>query len=270
MDKAVILAAGMGRRMRSDSRIPHTSLKQAVMASTGIKTLIPIGRPFLEYVLAALGEAGYRQVCLVTGPQHEMLRNYCDQLDSRRLKISFACQQQPLGTADAVAAAADFVGRDHFLVINADNYYPAEVLHRLRLLDEPGLIGFDRDAILASGKTNITRAKMRHFAIVHADANGYLSQITEKPDEKSYMSLQEPVLVSINCWRFPSAILEACRAINRSPRGEFELPDAVEYARTQLGIPFRILVSSAAVLDLSGPADIEAVSNHLAAAPIQI
>ena len=38
--------------------------------------MIPIGRPFLDYVLSGLADAGYRRVCLVVGPEHQAVRDY--------------------------------------------------------------------------------------------------------------------------------------------------------------------------------------------------
>jgi hypothetical protein len=41
---------------------------QADVAATGVKALIPIGRPFLDYVLDAVAEAGLSRIGLVIGP----------------------------------------------------------------------------------------------------------------------------------------------------------------------------------------------------------
>ena len=73
MEKAVILARGLGRRMRKTDGASLRDDQQAV-AATGVKALVPIDRPFLDYVLTALADAGYRQICLVVGPEHEVLR----------------------------------------------------------------------------------------------------------------------------------------------------------------------------------------------------
>ena len=57
MDKAVILARGLGTRMRVQDAAAGLSADQAAVAATGIKALMPIDRPFLDYVLGALAEA---------------------------------------------------------------------------------------------------------------------------------------------------------------------------------------------------------------------
>lgn len=108
------------------------------MASQGIKALVPIDRPFLDYVMSGLAEAGYRHVCLVIGPEHDVVRDYYGSIERKRIEIHFAVQELPRGTADAVAAAEQFAAADPFLVINSDNYYPQEALRDLRSLTTPG------------------------------------------------------------------------------------------------------------------------------------
>ena len=146
MDKVVILARGLGLRLRREDPDARLSADQAAVAAAGIKALMPIDRPFLDYVLSALAEAGYRRICLVIGPEHGALRRYYGkELDYQQLKVEFAVQEQPLGTADAVTAASKFVGDDPFLMINSDNHYPVEALEAVRRLDGPGLPVFERE-----------------------------------------------------------------------------------------------------------------------------
>ena len=69
-DKVVILARGMGSRMRRGDSSAGLDERQAAVADSGVKALIPIDRPFLDYVLSRVADAGYRRVCLVIGPEH--------------------------------------------------------------------------------------------------------------------------------------------------------------------------------------------------------
>ncbi len=139
--RAVILARGLGTRMRQADSAAPMSGDQAAMASTGVKALIPIGRPFLDYVLSALADAGVHRICLVIGPEHDLLRRrYSVETTPTRLTIEFAVQPEPRGTADAVLAAESWTSGEPFLVINSDNYYPPDALRPLAALDEPGLV----------------------------------------------------------------------------------------------------------------------------------
>ena len=74
----------------------------------------------------------------------------------------------------------------------------------------------------------------------------------------------------MNCWLMPPAILDACRAIAPSPRGELELTHAVAYAIDQLGVRFRVLVSDEGVLDLSRREDVGLVAARLAAVAVHL
>jgi dTDP-glucose pyrophosphorylase len=67
----------------------------------------------------------------------------------------------------------------------------------------------------------------------------------------------------MNAWLLPPTIYAACRAIRPSPRGELELQDAVRHSIERLGERYRVLPAEQAVLDLSIPADIAAVTARL-------
>ena len=53
-------------------------------------------RPFLDYSLSALADAGYTDVCLVVAPDHEaMAQHYAGPGAPRRLRLAFAVQDEP-------------------------------------------------------------------------------------------------------------------------------------------------------------------------------
>jgi dTDP-glucose pyrophosphorylase len=262
-DKVVILARGLGTRMRRQEEPVALDGQQQTVASTGVKALIPVGRPFLDYVLSVLAEVGYRRVCLVVAPDSDALRDYYGrQVRPQRLRIDFAVQVEPRGTADAVAAAEAFVGGDSFLMVNSDNYYPAEALSGLRDGDTSATALFEKDAMLAG--SNIAPERLRQFAVGRIDESGTLERIVEKPDEATLAAMPRPLWLSMNCWRFRPSIFEACRNIRPSARGEFEVTDAVQYSIDVLGERFRVVPVRAAVLDLTSRKDIAPVAAHLA------
>ena len=67
----------------------------------------------------------------------------------------------------------------------------------------------------------------------------------------------------MNCWRFDKNIFEACRRIQPSVRGEYEVTDAVQYCVDRLNVPFRVVRVAAPVLDMSSRGDIAAVGDRL-------
>ena len=258
--KAVILARGLGTRMRRGDAAARLDSSQAAIADSGVKAMIPIGRPFLDYVLSALADSGFNDVCLVIGPEHDAIREHYRRAATRRLRLHFAVQQQARGTADAVLAAEQFAGGEEFVVLNSDNYYPLDVLRALRELDQPGAVMFDEAALV--GNSNISPERIRSYAYAQVNSSGYLIDLIEKPDETSAASMRGNALVSMNIWRFAPEMFSYCRNVEVSPRGEYELPLAVRMA-VHSGMKLRIIPSHSGVLDMSVRADISAVAARL-------
>jgi glucose-1-phosphate thymidylyltransferase len=264
VEKAVIMARGLGTRMRQSDESAALDEGQSAAADSGVKAMIPIGvgRPFLDYVLSALADAGYSRACLVIGPEHGNVRDYFNvQSPPRRIGVEFAVQEKPLGTADAVASARQFAGENQFLLLNSDNYYPARALEELSRLDGSGVALFDRDRMVL--ESNIPEDRIRKFSVAEIDRDGSLRRIHEKPSDEILRSMGAPLWINMNCWLFSPAIFEACSRIDLSERGELELTAAVQYAIDILGERFATLKLQDAVLDLSSRADIAPVVDKL-------
>jgi len=250
---------------------PGTVLEaaQEEAAAQGMKGMVPIGRPFLDYQLASLADAGFEQVCLVIGPEHHAVRAHYTQPGLlSRIAVSFAVQEEPRGTADAVLAGEAFAEGQQFLVCNADNYYPASVLAELRALRGPGLAGFARAALV--GLSNIPAARVNQFALLVIGPGGILEDVIEKPDPATAERLGLGARVSMNAWVFDHRIFEACRSVTPSVRGELELQDAVRYAIRRLGVRFQVVPVAAGVLDLSRREDIAAVTARLEGVEVRL
>jgi len=101
---AVVMAAGMGTRMKSD--LP--------------KVLVPVrGRPMIEYVLDALADGGLERMIVVVGYRAELVR----QALRGRCGLTFVHQAEQLGTGHAVMVCKDLL-RDHdgpVLVVAGDS-----------------------------------------------------------------------------------------------------------------------------------------------------
>jgi glucose-1-phosphate thymidylyltransferase len=282
--QAVILARGLGTRMRrvepaassSGASDPvrgvplHAtplSNEQRAAADAGAKGMMPIGgdagRPFLEYVLSALADAGIREVVLVVAPDHAAIREHFTQAaPPQRTTLRFAVQDQPLGTADAVYAARDAVRAAPFLVVNADNYYTPAALRAAGALEADGLVAFEADALVRLSA--IEPDRVLRYALLDIAPGDTLRAIREKPAPDDPLATAPERWVSMNLWSFTPTIFEACRRVVASPRGELELQDAVTVAMRDLGVTFRVARVHEGVLDLSRRADVAVVSAHLA------
>ena len=154
-------------------------------------------------------------------------------------------------------------------MLNADNYYPVDVLAALRTAPAPALPGFDRDALGRDGG-NVPPERIASFALLDVAPDGTLRRIVEKPDAATLQAMAGARLVSMNCWLFGPTIFEACRAIAPSPRGELELPHAVQWLVDERGARVTVLPVQAPVLDLSSRADIPAVAARLADVDVRL
>lgn len=259
--RAVILARGLGTRMRRADDSAQLDEQQAQVAASGVKALIDVGRPFLDYVISVLADAGVTELCLVIGPEHDMLRDYAARVTGGRVRVTTAIQAEPRGTADAVAAARDFAGDQRVIVLNSDNYYPRAALTALAEAPGSALVGFDRAALIRS--SNIPADRIRAFALVAADAEGHLRDIVEKPDDETLAAYGEDAPVSMNAWLFTPAIFDACERIEPSVRGELEIIDAVRLLVAE-GEAFTVVPAAVGVLDMSSRGDVAAVQAALA------
>jgi glucose-1-phosphate thymidylyltransferase len=266
--KAVVLAAGMGTRMRAADEAAALTPEQAAAADVGLKSMIPIDRPFLDYVFNALADAGFTDVCLVVPREHDVIRDYYTRrLTLSRLHLSFAVQQHPAGTADAVLCAAAFIGDDAFVVLNADNYYPPDVLRALRNQPAPALPAFDRATLVQD--SNIPPERIARYALLDV-RDGLLRRIVEKPDAATVAAFGPSAAVSMNCWLLTPAIFDACRRVPPSVRGELELPLAIQWALDHMQMRISVLPATAAVLDLSHRGDVAAVAARLRGTRVEL
>ena len=108
-DEAIILAGGLGTRLRS-------------VVSGVPKALAQVnGRPFVAYLLDALATQGFSRVILATGYLGEMVEAV---LGDRwhDMHLVYSREPQPLGTGGAVVLAAQHVHGAACFVLNGDTY----------------------------------------------------------------------------------------------------------------------------------------------------
>jgi dTDP-glucose pyrophosphorylase len=275
--RALVLARGLGTRMRSPDPGAVLNEAQQRAAQSGLKALMPIGgRAFLDYVLSALADAGVLQVGVIVAPEHAAIADYYADHAPQRVALSLIVQQDALGTANALIAGAPWTSGDPFLAMNADNLYPVAALAALASQDEPAFAAFDAADLVRT--SNIPASRIAAFALAGIDEAGYLCGIVEKPardprpagaagrsgtnSDSAPSALGRRTSVSMNLWRFDSRIFDACASVPRSARGEYELPEAVGVA-VRSGMRIRAVPSAGPVLDLSRRADAADVERRL-------
>ena len=116
--KAVVLAAGLGRRLsESGPALP--------------KPLVPLaGAPLVGHTLRALAEAGAERALVVTGHGEEAVRRGAREW--ARLPVEFAANPRfRLGASYSLAAARDFCGEEPFLLVMCDHAFSPGLLAAL-------------------------------------------------------------------------------------------------------------------------------------------
>lgn len=108
--EAIILAGGFGTRLR-----PVISELPKSMASIN-------GRPFIEYLLDRLIQSGTNHVILSVGYMHEhIIKHFRNSY--KNLRISYAIEEQPLGTGGGIKLAMQQAKSDNVLVLNGDTLF---------------------------------------------------------------------------------------------------------------------------------------------------
>jgi len=107
--KAVILAAGEGKRMR-----PLTETVPKPMLHVG-------GKPILEHLLDVLPKE-VDEIIFVIGYRGEKIKNHFKEKFDR-FRIRYVEQGKPEGTARALALCKDIIGKERFFSLYADDLH---------------------------------------------------------------------------------------------------------------------------------------------------
>jgi NDP-sugar pyrophosphorylase family protein len=131
--QAVILAGGLGTRLRS-----VVSDRPKPMAQVG-------GRPFLEYLIERVRDAGCEEVILSVGYRHEQIVAHFGDGAGFGVPVRYAVEETPLGTGGALKNAEPWL-RGRFFGLNGDTFCdfdPRSLLdaHEAYLESEPACLG---------------------------------------------------------------------------------------------------------------------------------
>ncbi len=219
--RAVILAGGISSRMKKsaiDPRVDPELLRQADERTKGMIGVGHEGRPFLDYLLNNMKQAGLEDIVIVIAEHDAELREYYGRKDRDNefhgLRISYAIQrippgrQKPIGTSDALMQALlsrpDWSSGD-FIVCNSDNLYSVRAFNLLLECDAPNsLIDYDRSGL------EFAESRISQFGITKKDKDGFVVGIVEKPkleDLEGLKSGDGTLRVSMNIFRLNYAMI---------------------------------------------------------------
>ena len=227
-------------------------------------------KPFLDYLLQNIAGAGYTEIVIVINDRDTITAEYYSSNPINGLQITFAIQKipqgrnKPLGTAYAVLQGLEskpnWSGL-YFTVCNADNLYSINALALLRE-KEQGIIDYDAAGL------GIPEERVKAFAVIRKDRDGYLTDIIEKPTNTEIALLTDNegrVGVSMNIFRLNEKIikpyLENCPLDPQ--RNEKELPMAIKMMIQDCPQSMQTTPLSEKVPDLTYKWDIPTVSKGL-------
>lgn len=198
--KAIILAGGNGTRL-----FPATN--------TVCKQLLPVyDKPMIYYPLTTLMLAGLQDVLVITNPSEKSLFEKLLGDGSRwGIKISYAIQAKPEGLAQAFEIGEEFIGDDSVCLILGDNIlYGSGLAEKLQHIVEQN----DGATIFAYYVSDPER-----YGVVYFDKENNPTDIVEKPAQP------KSNYAAIGIYFYDNQVIQLAKALQPSPRGEFEITD---------------------------------------------
>ena len=159
--KAILLAGGQGRRLRSiTGNLP--------------KPMVPlVGVPVLDRLLDLLRRNGFTDVCMTLCYRPEVIQEHCGNGSNYGVHLKYRIESEPRGTAGGVRACSDFYGEDDFLVISGDAACSFDLL---------GLYRRHQQADAAVTIALYPNAEPLQYGLVLQDRQGFVQHFIEKPD----------------------------------------------------------------------------------------
>jgi len=213
--KAVILAAGKGTRMRD-------------LTNEAPKPMLHVhGKPILEHIVEGIVAAGIREIFIVTGYRAETIESHFG--DGAKWNARIACGRQVVqdGTGKAPEVAKEFTGSSPFILTYGDILVrPETYAQMVRRFGE----GDFSAVITVTRGEDVTKGGLNFF-----DAQFCLKRLVEKPSPAQLEQLRrdgwlkpgEPVWYNAGIYIFRPLLFEFTAKLQKSPRGEYELTDAV-------------------------------------------
>src|ERR1051326_6430824 len=201
IDKAVLLAAGRGTRMRElTNELP--------------KPMIAVrGKPVLQHIVEGLRAAGVNEFLIVVGYRADAVQNFFGDGSRYNVAIQYATQVVQDGTGRVVELARNFAGTSPFvlsygdIVVDPENYKSIVALSP----EIEAIISVKRGEDVSKGGAVFLNDRME------------LVDLREKPKAGDPTS----PWYNAGLYAFRPSIFDFTARLKPSPRGEFELTDAI-------------------------------------------
>lgn len=203
--KAVLLAAGVGKRLR-----PVTDYLPKPMIQIA-------GKPLLEYILEDLFDYGFDQICIVVGHKENHIKEYFDGWKKNDVKIVFVTQDKYKGTAHATLCAKNFVGNDKFLLYLSDTLIPFDLQSKLQEMKTD-----DCDISILSSQSFVNDSNSVGNIIVE---NNFVKEISEKSENPKSNWAWAGLAIFKDI-----SIFKVIESLEPSKYGEYDITEAMNTA----------------------------------------
>jgi dTDP-glucose pyrophosphorylase len=201
IEKAVLLAAGRGIRMRELTvELP--------------KPMIEVrGKPVLQHIVEGLRDAGIREFFIIVGYRADAVQNFFGDGSRYKIAIQYATQVVQDGTGRVVDIAQNFADNSTFILSYGDILVDPQNYKGIVNLPD------DIEAIIT-----VTRGED-----VSKGGAVFLNDQMELLDLREKSKPGEPTSPWYNAgiYAFRPSIFEFTAKLKPSPRGEYELTDAI-------------------------------------------
>jgi NDP-sugar pyrophosphorylase family protein len=165
-DRAVVLAGGMGTRLR-----PYTVVLP--------KPLMPVGEyPILEIITRQLCQHGFSHITMAVNHQAEIIKAFFHDGRKWGIDIDYSLETKPLSTIAPLRLVSDLP--DHFLLMNGDVLTDLDFR---KLFEEH--VREDRLFTIAASR----RRHIIDYGVLHTNAGGTLTGFAEKPSAEYLVSM---------------------------------------------------------------------------------
>jgi dTDP-glucose pyrophosphorylase len=199
--KAVLLAAGRGTRMRElTQELPKPMLQVR-------------GEPVLQHIIKGLRDAGLTDFLVIVGWHADVVRDFFGDGSKLGVRVEYATQVVQDGTGKVVELARDFAGLDPFVLSYGDILIAPENYPRIcaALAGAEAVVSVKRNEDVTQG------------GAVFVNERFELVDLREKPKAGEATS----PWYNAGVYAFRPSIFEFIAKLERSPRGEYELTDAI-------------------------------------------
>ena len=236
VNQGVILAAGKGTRLHP-------------LTLTRTKAMAPVtGKPIVVRVMETLMQNGIRDFILLISPDDQEITTYFQEKFATDVKLRFIVQPQRLGMANALSLAAPYL-HGPFIMSACDNLTPpthvGELLSTFQTTQANATLSLMEIDIAKASSTGIIEWK-----------NGLIQRIVEKPKPEEAPSN----ISSLPLYVFSPKLLTYLPEVKPSPRGEYELQDAIQMLIERDGCVNGVLTPSR--VQLTNMADLLALNQY--------